>query len=176
MNAPESIRPQDVVLVLKLLSRRRTDWTYADAAKELGQSASQVFSSAGRAATSGLLYHPTLNTSPNRAALKEFLVHGVKYVFPAYRGSMTRGVPTSWAAPPLNRHIAQSHEPPPVWPYPQGSVRGLELSPLHRTVTKVALADPKLYELLALVDAIREGRVRERELAVKELTRRIDAE
>jgi hypothetical protein len=47
---------------------------------------------------------------------------------------------------------------------------------LHRTVTKVALADPKLYELLALVDAIREGRVRERELAVKELTRRIDAE
>lgn len=89
---------------------------------------------------------------------------------------MTRGVPTSWAAPPLNRHIAPSPEPPPVWPHPEGSIRGLELTPLHKTAPKVALADVKIYELLALVDCIREGRARERDIAVKELTQRIDAE
>ena len=38
------------------------------------------------------------------------------------------------------------------------------------------LQDPRLYELLALVDAIRDGRSREREIAVRELTSRIDLE
>jgi hypothetical protein len=37
------------------------------------------------------------------------------------------------------------------------------------------LKDRKLYELLALVDAIREGRAREREIAIRELTARIDS-
>lgn len=172
----ESLLPQDIILVLKLVRCHGSDWTYAEAGRQLGQSASQVFNSANRAANSGLLYHPTLLARPNRSALKEFLIHGVKYAFPVHRGSMTRGVPTSWAAPPLNRHIAASHEPPPVWPHPEGSTRGVELSPLHKTVPKVALADVKVYELLALVDSIREGRARERDIAIRELTRRIDAE
>ena len=30
---------------------------------------------------------------------KEFLLHGVKYAFPAEHGEVTRGVPTSFAAP-----------------------------------------------------------------------------
>jgi hypothetical protein len=176
MNAAPTLLPQDVILVLKLISQSARDWTYARAGQQLGQSASQVYESANRAATAGLLYHPTLHASPNRAAVKEFLVHGVKYAFPVYRGAMTRGIPTSWAAPPLNHHIAASHEPPPVWPYSEGSVRGVELSPLYKTVPKAALADVKLYELLALVDSIREGRVRERNIAVKELTQKIDSE
>ena len=43
---------------------------------------------------------------------------------------MTRGVPTSYAAPPLNKHIAQGGDPPPVWAYPQGNQRGVSLEPL----------------------------------------------
>jgi len=34
--------------------------------------------------------------------------------------------------------------------------------------------DPKLYELLALVDAIRGGKVREREMAKKEIRKRLE--
>jgi hypothetical protein len=170
-----SLLPQDIILLLKLACHPGSEWTYAEAGRQLGQSASQVFNSVNRAAVSGLLYHPTLLAGPNRSALKEFLIHGVKYAFPAQRGSMTRGVPTSWAAPPLNRHISASHEPPPVWPYPEGSIRGVELSPLHKTAAKVALADIKVYELLALVDSIRQGGARERDLAIKELTQRIDS-
>src|SRR5579884_1757452 len=106
MNAPETLLPQDIVLVLKLLCHPRGNWTYAEAAEQLEQSSSQVFSSAKRAAISGFLPEPTLKAGLNRAAIKEFLIHGVKYAFPVHRGSMTRGVPTSWAAPPLNRHVA----------------------------------------------------------------------
>jgi hypothetical protein len=175
MNAVESLLPQDIVLVLKLLCNPQVDWTYSRAAKELGQSPSQIFNSANRAGNSGLLYEHSIKAAPNRTAIKEFLIHGVKYAFPASRGSMTRGVPTSWAAPPLSRQFAKSQEPPPVWPYAEGSTRGVELSPLHKTVPKLALHDTKLHELLALLDAIRDGRARERDLAIKELTERIDS-
>jgi hypothetical protein len=112
---------------------------------------------------------------PNRANLKEFLVHGAKYAFPVHRGGLVRGVPTAHAAPPLDQHFLESSDPPPVWPAAEGAMRGTEFSPLYKNVPQAALRDPKLYELLALVDAIRDGRAREREIAVRELTARIDS-
>ena len=87
---------------------------------------------------------------------------------------MTRGVPTRYAASPLKQHLEQGKEPPPVWPYAEGSVRGYSYAPLHKNVPKAALADPRLYELLVLVDALRDGKAREREIAVKELTKRLE--
>jgi hypothetical protein len=101
-------------------------------------------------------------------------VHGVKYAFPPDRGPLTRGLPTAYAAPPLNTLIVLPDEPPPVWPDPEGKVRGYAFSPLYPSVPKAAALDPALYELLALVDAIRDGRARERELAIKELTARLE--
>ena len=86
---------------------------------------------------------------------------------------MTRGVPTSYAGPPLNASLTQSSDPPPVWPYPDGSVRGESFSPLYKSVPKAALKDHELYELLVLVDAIRGGRSRERQIAIKELDNRL---
>jgi hypothetical protein len=103
----------------------------------------------------------------------EFLVHGIKYIFPAERGGLTRGLPTAHAAPPLRKHFAANDEPPPVWPEPEGTVRGEELEALYRSAPKAARSDQRLYELLALVDAVRGGRARERELAVKELRTRL---
>lgn len=48
-------------------------------------------------------------------------------------------------------------------------------TPLHKNVPKAALADPRLYELLVLVEALRDGKARERKLAVKELSKRLDS-
>ena len=107
------------------------------------------------------------------AALLEFLVHGVKYAFPPKRGALTRGMPTGYAVPPLNKVIVGSSEPPPVWPFAKGTVRGEEFEPLYPSVPQAAARDPKLYELLALVDAVRDGRARERNLAAKELEARL---
>jgi hypothetical protein len=185
-----SLHSQDVVVLLKMLASRDANrrWTYADLGTELFMSASQVFRSVRRAEAARLLSAPTVPPPPgseeestrvwpwpNNNNLKEFLIHGVKYAFPVERGGPTRGIPTSEAAPPLNVHFSSDFPLPPVWPHATGSVRGIAFSPLYKNVPEASLRDPKLYELLALVDAIREGRAREREIAIRELTARIDS-
>jgi hypothetical protein len=92
----------------------------------------------------------------------------------AEKGAMTRDVPTAYAASPLKEQIVPDGEPVPVWPYAEGTVRGYSFSPLHKNAPLAALEDPRLYELLALVDAMRDGRARERELAGRELKLRIE--
>ena len=185
-----ALHPQDVVVLLKLVANRDASkrWTYAELGKDLFMSASQVFRSVGRAETARLLVAPLIPTPsddgeqspggmlwPNNNHLKEFLVHGVKYAFPVERGGPTRGIPTAEATSPLSQHIHQDFQLPPVWPYAEGLLRGIAFSPLYKNVPQAALRDPKLYELLALVDAIREGRAREREIAIRELIARIDS-
>ncbi|MEW6529569.1 MAG: hypothetical protein AB1473_01960 [Thermodesulfobacteriota bacterium] len=110
---------------------------------------------------------------PRRAAVEEFLIHGIKYVFPPQRGGLARGMPTSYAAPPLASQIVQTAEYSPVWPYAKGAVRGYVFSPLHKAVPQAAEKDAYLYELLALVDAIRGGRAREVSIAIEELKMRL---
>lgn len=107
--------------------------------------------------------------NPRLKPVEEFLIHGVKYAFPSQRGEATRGMATAHAAPPLNRKIVEG-DLPPVWPDADGDVRGVTLEPLHKTVPKAARKDPVPYELLALIDALRDGRVRERQLAEKALS------
>jgi hypothetical protein len=181
-----NLRPQDVVLVVKLLVSKANPSSYSKLGEELAMSASHAFESVVRAEAAHLLTASSVSTSPirkdrglfpepNRSNLKEFLIYGVKYAFPVERGGPTRGIPTADAAPPLNRHFSQDFPLPPVWPFAEGSVRGVEFSPLYKNVPQAALRDPKLYELLALLDAIREGRAREREIAICELTARIDS-
>jgi hypothetical protein len=88
--------------------------------------------------------------------LCEFLVHGLRYAFPPEWSGITRGVPTSYAAPPLSAQFAEG-DLPPVWPHSEGTARGEGLAPLYKSVPKAALRDQHLYEWLALVDAIRAG-------------------
>lgn len=168
------LKPQDIVILLKLITVGDRQWSYSSLANELAMSPSEVHSGIGRAAASRL-FDPQRKV-PILRALLEFLVHGVKYAFPPDKGQPTRGIPTSYAAPPLSSLIVQTDELPPVWPYPEGKVRGIEFSPLYRSVPKAVANDTALYELLALVDTIRDGRARERELAVKELTARLSHE
>ena len=120
-----------------------------------------------------LLFKNARSGRPNTSAAEEFLVHGAKYMFPAVRGGITRGMLTSYAAVPLNRHISPGPDLPPVWPFAMGKHRGVSLQPLHVTVPLAAQADPRLYELLALLDALRDGRARERSLAETEIVQRI---
>ena len=62
----------------------------------------------------------------------------------------------------------------PIWPYTEGQVRGESFSPLYKSAPLAAKNDPALYELLVLIDAIRGGRARERDIAKKELTKRLE--
>ncbi len=166
-----TLKEQDVLVLLKLLGSEDGSFTYPGLARALDLSASQVHSGLKRATSAGLF-----NRSKriiNRKPLLEFLIHGLKYVFVADRSGVTRGIPTAHAAPPLLGLLAPSPDLPPVWPDPLGPVRGEGFQPLHKSAPEAARKDEQLYQLLALVDAIRAGRARERDLAAKLLEERL---
>jgi hypothetical protein len=167
------LKPQDVYVALKIAAARSDRPPYSMLAAELAMSPSEVHASVQRAQASHLLHGPRLKNRPNFGALEEFLLHGLKYVFPPERGELTRGVPTSYAAGPLRRLVARGKDPIPVWPYEEGKQRGISFEPLYRTAPIAALRDPSFYAYLALADALRDGRARERRLAEKELCRRL---
>ena len=165
------LKPQDILIMLKLVVRDGSEWSYPALSHELSMSVSEVHAGVKRAAAARLM--DMHRKFPVKRNLLEFLIHGVKYAYPPDRGGLTRGIPTGYAAPPLNALIVQPDEPPPVWPDPEGPERGFEFSPLFSAVPAACKVDPKLYEVLALVDAIRDGRARERKIAVKEIQSRI---
>jgi hypothetical protein len=159
-------KAQDVVILLKLVSMDQAEWSYAALAESLFMSPSEVHAGVRRAQKARL--YSAGNGEPLRANLAEFLIHGVKYSFPAETGARTRGLPTAHGAGPLRELIAAPADSlPPVWPYPEGTVSGLALAPLYKSVPRAALVDERLYRLLALLDAVRGGRVREQRLAAQ---------
>ncbi len=164
------LKPQDVVVALKLLGYDSRP-PFAQIARDLALSSSEVHAAMKRAQTAHLLHGPELSNRPIVSALEEFLIHGIKYAFPAEHGGPSRGVPTCYAAAPLNRLIVAGDEPIPVWPYYKGEMRGVAFTPLYKMAPVAALRDPVLYELLALIDALRDGRPRERRLAEQELVK-----
>jgi len=165
------LKPQDVVILLRLVSLGEKEWTYPALAHELSMSASEVHAGVKRAIAARLM--DASRQRPILGALEEFLVHGVRYAFPPDRGGLTRGLGTGCAGPPLQNLITQPDAPPPVWPDPGGDMQGLSFSPLYRTVPDAARRDSGSYELLALTDAIRDGGAREREVAARELRARL---
>ena len=168
-----NLKPQDVVVALKLCAYPEGRPAMSIVANELALSPSEVHGALRRLRGSRLVHGPGMRDKPNISALEEFLLHGLKYAFPPEHGEVTRGVPTSYAAEPLKSEISQSNELPPVWPWPDGNTRGVGLEPLYRSVPFAALRDPVLYQFLALVDAIRDGRARERNIAERNLVQRL---
>ena len=105
---------------------------------------------------------------PHPHNLAEFALHGAKYAFPGVRLPLAVGVPTSHSAPAFAGVFAPGSTEF-VWPHPNGSVRGVGVDPLHPCVPFAAVQDAKLYELLALFDALRVGKARERGMALDRL-------
>jgi hypothetical protein len=164
----QQMKPQDVLLLLKILSDNNSTWNQKPTAEALGMSQSEVSEAVNRCKYAGLLA-PDGKTIM-RLSFLEFLQYGLRYVFPTKPGAVVRGVPTSHSAKPLSKHI-QSNEDY-VWPYGKGTVRGHGITPLYPSVPEAALKDEKLYELLALTDTLRVGRAREREIALQEIKKR----
>ncbi|MEX2496426.1 MAG: hypothetical protein WD448_10075 [Woeseia sp.] len=167
------LKPQDVLVILKLVALGAQPWSYGWLAVQLGMSPSQLHSAVKRALAAQLAIRREDAVVPHIRNLEELLIHGVRYVFVPERGELTRGMPTLHAAPPLLSHLHSSGEPSPVWPDPEGDTRGVAFTPLYKLAPRAAKADSRLYELLVIVDALRGGRARERDLAIKELRQRL---
>lgn len=166
------LQPQDLLILLKL-SENQPSWTFDSIAHDLGLSSSSVHRSAQRAAEAGL--YDYRRRAVNYPALREFLIHGARFVFPPKWQGESRGRPTAWAAPPLAGRLVWSDNNIPVWADPEGKARGIALEPLHPVVPDAVRRDQSLWELLALFDSIRIGAARERNLAAEELERRLSA-
>ncbi len=166
------LKGEDVVLLLKL-SESAPDWTVRTLAEETGIPRSVVHRALKRLTAAGLLDERRRRVNLSQA--EEFLIHAVKYLFPAVAEGEGRGVPTAWGAEPLASRIAS---PPnvldPVWPDAKGRRRGLVVRPLHDAVPEAARRDPRLGERLALVDALRLGDARIRGVAAELLTNRLE--
>jgi len=171
MKTHNGMRPQDVVILLQLHLMNSKDLFFADISRSLNISASEVSESLERSRLARLVSDDKHELY--KASFLEFLLFGLKYVFPASPGAMVRGLATAHSAPPLNSIIISQNDLF-VWATPKGTVRGQSIIPLYKTVPEASLKDSRLYELLALADAIRVGRAREVNIATEELTKRIN--
>lgn len=165
------IKPQDIAILLKLVSLGDKKWRHVDLVAALGLSQAEISFALNRCRTVGFL--DSTKKKVMKAALLEFLIHGLKYVFPARPGPISRGLPTAHSAAPLAGKIIATDEEMYVWPYEHGRARGQAIEPLYEKAPQAAEKNKALYELLALVDAIRAGRAREQALAVRELETRL---
>lgn len=169
MNGKRGMRPQDIVILLKIITLRSNPWRTTDLAIQLSMSQSEISQALNRSRDAGFLDESKRHIL--RKSLFEFLVHGLRYVYPQKPGAIVRGIPTAHSAPPLSALI-QAGEDIYVWADEGGTVRGQKIEPLYPTVPKAVKSDPRFYELLALTDAIRVGRAREQGIAVTELEKR----
>ncbi|MBU2950971.1 hypothetical protein KO493_09690 [Tamlana agarivorans] len=165
MKQHNGMRPQDLVILLKIIAKGEEDWLMKDIAYELGISNSEISESLNRSVIARLISSDKKMVM--KLALLEFLKYGLKYVYPQRPSGLVRGVVTAHSAEPLVNSI-QSEEVY-VWPYAEGKDRGFSVEPLYSKVPEAALKDRLLHELLALVDAIRLGNVREQNIAIEEL-------
>jgi hypothetical protein len=186
------IKGQDVVVLLKLASLQDDDndkdareqapsqypadpYSVRNLEMQLGISKSEVNAAIQRSLSSGLASRSRTSglPQPNRRNLHDFIIHGLKFVFPAKPGGMTRGVPTAFAAPMLQDQLGRAGDYIHVWPFAEGQVIGQAVKPLFKSVPDAVKSDARLYEYLALVDAIRLGAQRESGLAAKRLSKRL---
>ncbi|MFH4969334.1 hypothetical protein V8G61_14105 [Gaetbulibacter sp. M240] len=161
--------PQDIVVLLKIITYANQPWYQDQLAQALQISQSEISKSLARSKFAGLIDNSGKKVF--KMALFEFLQYGIRYVFPEQPGALVRGVPTAHSALPLSQRIVSEEHY--VWPYGKGKIRGQAITPLYPSVVDAVQNDEKLHELLALVDALRVGKAREKEIAVQALKDRI---
>ncbi len=167
------LKPQDLAIALKLALMKDHWLPYADLGQAMYMSRFEAHAAVQRLIAARLFYQSEAMPRPIMQSLKQFIVYGAAFAYPAVRGEMTIGFPTAHGVSPLKELLVSSTEPVPVWPHPRGKFRGMALLPLYEKLPMAAMEDESLYELLALFDALRTGQARERELAKKYLEERL---
>jgi predicted transcriptional regulator len=165
MKAHKGMRPHDVVILLKLILAENQPLQYRDLSFYLFISVSEIAESLNRSHIAGLVDESKRKVY--RQSLMEFIIYGLHYVFPQQPGHMVTGIATAHSHPFYSSQF--SSELNYVWPDENGNVRGLSIQPLYDNAVKAVRLDNELYKLLASIDIIRVGRVRELKVAISEL-------
>lgn len=170
MKAHSGMKSQDIVILLKVLLMEQQPWQYRELAFNLFISVSEISESLNRSHIAGLVDESKHKVQ--RQSLMDFIAYGLRYVFPQQPEQMVTGIATAHSHPLYKSHFP-SAEITYVWPDATGNLRGLSIQPLYPNVVKAVRLDEELYKLLASIDIIRVGRVRELKVAIAELKKSI---
>lgn len=165
------MKPQDIIILIKLNIWQQGRWRLVPLAESLFLSKSEVHLGIGRLKQAGL--YDEIREAPKKSAMQEFIIHGLRYTFPAELGAPTRGIVTGITSDFMTNHIVASKDEIYVWPSAEGKAKGFALSPLYKNVPEAITADRRLYHYLALIDVLRIGRAREQTIAKEELVKLI---
>lgn len=161
------MKPQDILILLTILIEENSVlWQNLTISRKLNISPAETGDSINRSMRSGLL---DANRKVMRNNLFEFLLYGLKYVFPAIPGGITRGIPTAHSSKFFKNKILTSNKNKYVWPYEKGTEQGQSIKPLYKTVPSVIAENQELYYILSLLDAIRIGGSRENMIAKEKI-------
>lgn len=164
------MKAQDILTLSMLLTHAKTRPSFAVMSGHAQLSVGEIHASLKRLSESGLIDRET--RQPRPLAVQEFLNHGLRYVFPAKYSGRAKGMPTATGADPLKQYFSPDGENL-VWPMEEGDQMGPGLAPLYPKIPQACAADAKLYEWIALCDALRAGRARERKMAMDEVSLRL---
>jgi len=175
------MKSQDILILLKLVSLHQNpgvqpaDFSVRSLAASTGISKTEISASLNRSFDVGLARHDRKNQLPvaNSKILLDFIISGIRYVFPANPGAVVRGMPTSFEAPGLEGLLSSVGEYHYVWPDSESSDSGQGIAALYKTAPLAGKKDAKLYQSMALVDAIRLGNAREVAIAKDALKKRL---
>ena len=159
------MRPQDIAVLLKIVASKSTIPQIVELANGLLLSNSEISESLNRSKTAKLIDYNKKKV--NLQNLLEFLEHGINYVFPTEPGAVVRGIPTAHSHPYM-KHLFGG-ETNYVWPSNSGDVIGEQIDPLYAKQVDAIKHDVRLYQMLALVDVLRVGKSREKQVAIKQL-------
>ena len=107
------MKPQDVIILLKIIAMEHENWTQLTLAQSLKISQSEISESIARARYAGLMDESGKEVMKQK--FMDFLQYGLAVVFPVQPGAVVRGVPTAHAAPPLSNEIESDEMY--VWPW-----------------------------------------------------------
>ncbi len=169
MRKHNGMRPQDIAILMKIVSMENQEWQLSLLSNTLSISLSEVSESLNRSKIAKFIDFEKKKI--NRQNLLEFLEHGIKYVFPQQPGAMVRGITTAHSHPFIKKHFVS--EINYVWPDPKGEIIGLSIEPLYPKQILAVKNSPTFYKLMSLIDVIRVGKVREIKFAVEQLKKEI---
>ncbi len=159
------MRPQDIAILIKVMSKKDPNWFIKDLAHELFISQSEVSESLHRSMYAGLI--DGNKEKVQKQNFLEFIMHGLRFVYPQQPGTIIRGMPTAHSHPRIqNKFISEMKF---VWPDPEGNDMGLSIEPFYAKQVDAAKTDEFFYYTLCLIDMIRVGKQREVSFAKEEL-------
>lgn len=168
----ENLKPQDCLVLASRIFCPDLDQQSTAAKVMISQSSASY--SLNRLKEAHLL---SRTGEANLANSIEFMICALKYLYPGKLTGLSVGIPTAHTLPDFD-FVNWKGQLPVIWPFVNLNkdiehrvelVKGEVLQPIHKNVPYVAFVYWEFHKLFALIDMIRIGRAREKNIAKDEI-------